>query len=90
MMAEKNVLGPVDFLKVSHHGSHNGTPDADVLDRFLPSGGKRRAVISTWTETYGGIPHEPTNEKLRARARLRSILDDPDALFFDTFVSAKG
>jgi beta-lactamase superfamily II metal-dependent hydrolase len=90
MMAEKNVLGPVDFLKVSHHGSHNGTPDADVLDRFLPSGGKRRAVISTWTETYGGIPHEPTNDKLRARARLRSILDDPDALFFDTFVSAKG
>jgi hypothetical protein len=89
MMADHGVLSPVDFLKVSHHGSHNGTPEESVLDQFLPAGGKRRAVISTWLDTYSGIPHEPTNDKLRSRARLRSILDAPDGLYFDTFVSAK-
>ena len=88
MMRDQGVLEPVDFLKVSHHGSHNGTPDDDVLDLFLPGkSNKRRAVVSTWQETYGGIPHEPTNEKLRARCKLRSILDAPDKLFFDTFIS---
>ncbi|WP_213289044.1 hypothetical protein [Bradyrhizobium sp. sGM-13] len=29
-------LEPVDFLKVAHHGSHNGTP-LQLLDRLLPS-----------------------------------------------------
>jgi hypothetical protein len=83
------VLSPVDFLKVSHHGSHNGTPDGSLLDAFFPAGGKRRAVISTWLDTYSGIPHSPTNDKLRSRCTLRSVLDKPEALYFDTFISAK-
>ena len=36
MMKAQGVLEPVHFLKVSHHGSHNGTPDGDVLEAFLP------------------------------------------------------
>src|SRR5262245_13827977 len=36
MMQSKGVLEPVHFLKVAHHGSHNGTPDDDVLEAFLP------------------------------------------------------
>ncbi len=88
-MRDQGVLEPVDFLKVSHHGSHNGTPDADILDAFLPGNASgRRAIISTWDDTYSGIPHDPTNDKLRARARLTSTLDSPEKLFKDTFVGA--
>lgn len=84
-MGEQGVLKPVDFLKVSHHGSHNGTPDEALFDAILPVGGAphRCAAISTWTETYGGIPHKPTNTRLSSRCELRSTLDAPDKLFYD-------
>lgn len=79
-MRDRGVLSPVHFLKVSHHGSHNGTPDEQVLDLVMkpsPSGKKRRkALVSTWDDTYGGIPHAPTNTKLEARCKLKSTLDD--------------
>lgn len=76
-MQQAGVLRPVDFLKVSHHGSHNGTPAEALLDEFFPAKGKkkRKAVISTWEKTYGGIPHSPTNKKLACRCTLQSILD---------------
>jgi beta-lactamase superfamily II metal-dependent hydrolase len=88
MMRDHGVLAPVDFLKVSHHGSHNGTPDPEILDAFFPTGAasRRLAVISTWNDTYSGIPHDPTNDKLRARGRLKSTLDAPAKPFTDTFV----
>lgn len=86
-MNRENVLKPVHFLKVSHHGSHNGTPADEILDKILPpvspDGRPRSAAISTWTETYPGIPHSPTNSRLASRATLRSTLDDPDKLFFE-------
>jgi beta-lactamase superfamily II metal-dependent hydrolase len=68
-MDAADVLSPVHFLKVSHHGSHNGTPDEALLDKVLPPGapGVRWVVISTCGDTYGGIPHDPTNAKLKAR-----------------------
>jgi hypothetical protein len=90
MMEKKGVLKPVDFLKVSHHGSHNGTPDGSILDRFLPkpaSGApKRRAAVSTWDDTYSGIPHTPTNDKLKERARFRSTLDRRTSLYYDVLI----
>ncbi|MBY0278907.1 hypothetical protein K2Z84_26535 [Candidatus Binatia bacterium] len=86
-MARQNVLRPVHFLKVSHHGSHNGTPDGALFDAVLPAVAEdarpRSAAISTWVDTYGGIPHEPTNGRLRARCTLRSTLDDRAALHYD-------
>lgn len=93
-MADEGVLKPVHYLKVSHHGSHNGTPAPSVLDKVLPlpTGGKKkgRAVISSWENQYGGIPHEPTNEKLRARSRLRSTLDTGyrNKLYMDSYFTA--
>ncbi|MEX1247650.1 MAG: hypothetical protein WEA61_04145 [Anaerolineales bacterium] len=64
LMQEKKVLKPVHFLKIGHHGSHNGTPGDDLLDVILPKTRsdrrKRVALVSTWEDTYGGIPHEPT------------------------------
>ena len=93
-MDDNGVLKQAHYLKVSHHGSHNGTPAPDLLDKVLPlpAGGskKGRAVISTWENQYGGIPHEPTNEKLRARTGLRSTLDtaNRDALYMDSYFTA--
>ena len=82
-MKKQNVLTAVDFLKVAHHGSANGTPDADVLDLILPIGApaavkaKKVALVSTWDHTYGGIPNDPTDTKLRDRCgTLVSTLDD--------------
>lgn len=86
-MEREGVLAPVDFLKVAHHGSHNGTPLGTAFDAILPDAPNptrpRRAAISTWRETYNGIPHEDTNNRLRSRAQLLTTLDDPDALFYE-------
>jgi beta-lactamase superfamily II metal-dependent hydrolase len=70
-LSRHGVLAPAHFLKVSHHGSHNGTPDEDILDQVLPSAyaGERWVVVSSCDGTYGGIPHAPTDAKLRARAQ---------------------
>lgn len=90
MMHDKGVLKPVDFLKVSHHGSHNGTPDGAVLDAFfskLPGQKKRLAVASTWPETYPGIPHGTTDDKLRTRAKLIKTTDDTTKPWVDTLVT---
>lgn len=78
MMDQHGVLQRADFLKVSHHGSHNGTPATAILDKVLPAGtpNARTAAISTWRDTYGGIPDTPTNEKFAGRATLSSTLDD--------------
>ena len=86
-MAAQGVLEPVHLLKVSHHGSHNGTPTDDVFDAILPAtppdARPRHAVISTWTDTYSGIPDAPTNARLAGRATLHSTLDHRDALFYE-------
>ncbi|MCP3137067.1 ComEC/Rec2 family competence protein [Pyxidicoccus xibeiensis] len=87
VMKKKGVLKPVHFLKVSHHGSHNGTPDGDIFDAILParSGDDRRrcAVISSFEGTYSGIPHTPTNQRLESRCELRTTVDAADAPFVD-------
>jgi beta-lactamase superfamily II metal-dependent hydrolase len=86
-MQREGVLSPVHFLKVSHHGSHNGTPDGDLFEAVLPTvpsdNRKRRAAISTWRDTYNGIPHTPTDDRIKTRAELTSTLDDEQALFYE-------
>jgi hypothetical protein len=87
MRRAEDVLKPVHFLKVSHHGSQNGTPTGEAFDAILPpippDERPRRAAISAWHETYSGIPHSPTNERLKGRAELVSILDQPDKPWLD-------
>lgn len=86
-MAREDVLKPVHFLKVSHHGSHNGTPADGIFDAILPAaspdGRPRHSVISTWVDTYPGIPHDPTNTRLATRTTVHSTLDRPDDLFYE-------
>jgi len=86
-MAREGVLKPVHLLKVSHHGSHNGTPTDDIFEAILPAAPAdnrpRQAVISTWEDTYPGIPHLPTNTRLAERATVHSTLDQRDGLFYE-------
>ena len=82
-MRRNGVLKPVQFLKVSHHSSSNGTPDDDVLEQILPRNSpdkkKRQALICTWENTYHGIPHAPTIQRLKARCgKVLSNLDNPE------------
>ncbi|MCB9682085.1 MAG: hypothetical protein H6733_11525 [Alphaproteobacteria bacterium] len=81
-MQREGVLRPVHFLKVSHHGSHNGTPDDGILQAVLPvpppDARPRTAVISTCGATYNDIPHPPTNSRLVDRGvQLLSTVDLP-------------
>jgi beta-lactamase superfamily II metal-dependent hydrolase len=67
----EQVIRPVDFLKVGHHGSHNATPPDEILERLLPAdraGGPRRvALVSTQHDVYNAVPHPPTLDRIRAR-----------------------
>jgi hypothetical protein len=71
MLASNNLLGPVHFLKVGHHGSHNATPPDPILEQILPAqnqeGKKRIALVSTCDGTYSGVPHHATLARLAFR-----------------------
>lgn len=79
-MDERGILEPVHFLKISHHGSHNGTPGAGLLDKILPGAGtKRSAAVSTCLHAYNGIPHDKTIDDVKARVkRVYSTLEDSE------------
>lgn len=68
-MKQNNVLQKVDFLKVSHHGSHNGTPDPEILDIILPPDSKegRFAVVSTAENVYDTVPDDETLRNIDER-----------------------
>jgi hypothetical protein len=73
MMEKKcgSELKPVDFLKVAHHGSHNGTP-LELLDRLLPVKRKAHAqvLVSTKRHVYGTknpVPDVALMNELRSR-----------------------
>jgi beta-lactamase superfamily II metal-dependent hydrolase len=81
----KSLLESLDFLKVAHHGSHNGTPRSVVaaLDK-----GKVAAMIPTQVTPFPSIPRGPLLTDLRGhtRALVRSdslhvdgAKDGPDA-----------
>jgi len=84
MMREKKQLGPVDFLKVAHHGSWNGTPEFEgksVLETLFPaSNGKRGvALVSTKSDVYGDVhpvPDEKTLQLLRKRCQKVVITEE--------------
>jgi beta-lactamase superfamily II metal-dependent hydrolase len=86
-MDREGVLEPVHFLKVSHHGSHNGTPDGPIIEKVLPKvspdGWERFAVISSYPGAYSGIPHQATNEELEKRCDALLTTTDSDELYLD-------
>lgn len=75
---DRSVPRPVHILKVSHHGSHDETPEDRILHMRLPATSPDRrlrfAVVSTWPATYGGIPHPPTDARIGARCKLHCTM----------------
>ncbi|QCI68357.1 hypothetical protein [Phreatobacter stygius] len=73
MMDRTNGLRPVHFLKISHHGSKNGTPRHQldkVLPERAPDGKPRFAVVSTREGAYSGVPDADTLTLVASRAHL--------------------
>ena len=86
VMNEAGVLQPVDFLKISHHGSHNGTPPAAILDKILPPDrppASRFAALSTYPGVYAGVPHAATVQDLERRCVVRSTGEVADGQYVD-------
>lgn len=71
MAGREGLLRPVHFVKVGHHGSHNGTPDDPLLNLVLPETPpdqrKRVAAVSTYDDTYGPVPDADTLEQFASR-----------------------
>ncbi len=83
IMDRYNELKPVHFLKVSHHGSKNGSP-TNQIDKIFPvqrhDTRRRVSVVSTTAGAYPGVPDSASLDMLRARS------DE----FFDTREIAAG
>lgn len=74
---KRDLVTPVDFLKISHHGSHNGTPD-DVFKRLLldgRNGGRPKTLISTIEDQHSGVPFEHLMRELRDHTDLTDTRD---------------
>ena len=86
-MNKRDLLKPMHFLKISHHGSHNGTPAVELLDKIMPEQKpdkrKRTALVSTCQETYGGVPHSDTIELLETRCKVKSTEPLENGEFLD-------
>lgn len=91
-MDKRGLLEPVHFLKVAHHGSWNGTPTGELLDKLLPVPPQderpRYAAISTCQNTYNNVPDAETRERLEERCIVTSVEDSPNDLYFDVSFSA--
>lgn len=90
MMDRNGALRPVHFLKVSHHGSHNGTPRHQI-DKVLPEQGDGRhriAVVSTHEDAYSGVPDQTTLDFLAGRAELGDTRILAGGGWFDVLFSA--
>jgi hypothetical protein len=80
------LLQPLDLLKVSHHGSHNGTPflkggKDEVLAKLLPAG-RSQVVVSTVAGKHGKknpVPYPALLKELgRLAANRRKYANDKD------------
>lgn len=86
-MQKHKVLEPVHFLKIGHHGSNNGTPPAEILDKIMPmpspDGKDRFAVLCTCADCYNNVPHEDVDERLGTRCTIKSVEKVGDGKFVD-------
>lgn len=86
-MNKHDRLQPVHLLKVSHHGSHNGTPSGELLETILPQEPQddrnRCGVVSAYPGTYNNVPDEETLVELQQRCELLRIEGLPDGQYID-------
>ncbi|ESZ10195.1 hypothetical protein [Mesorhizobium sp. L48C026A00] len=93
MMDRKNELKPVHFLKISHHGSKNGSPRHQI-DKVLPvqapDGRPRFAAVSTREGAYSGVPDNDTLILVNDRAHLDDTRDLGENGWFDVIFPEDG
>ncbi len=78
------ILGKVDFYKVSHHGSYNGTPKS-ALEKMTNPG--LAAMLSTMNKPWPSIPREGLVNRLKEKAGSRLLrTDETNKLYLDYFV----
>ncbi|HEY7971071.1 MAG TPA: MBL fold metallo-hydrolase [Candidatus Limnocylindrales bacterium] len=88
MMDARTQLAPVHFLKISHHGSGTGLPPDPILEKVLPkpAAGQpvtRRAIVSTFPNTYRGVPDTKMLTSLGDRVQVFSTRDEPHHPFVE-------
>jgi hypothetical protein len=80
IMKQKELLEPVDILKVAHHGSINGMPfegDESVVPLLLKRGKNTKSIVSTRKGVYGHTSEsEIPNKRLMAllKKKCKSVL----------------
>ncbi|MDH6265395.1 hypothetical protein M2360_000776 [Rhizobium sp. SG_E_25_P2] len=86
MMERVSELRPVHFLKISHHGSKNGSP-LHQIDKVLPEQSPdsrpRFTVVSTREGAYSGVPDPDTLTLVEGRAHLDDTRNLSDGGWFD-------
>ena len=79
-MHEQGDLRPVHFVKVAHHGSHNGTYQ-ELFDQLMPpaapDGRPRHALVCTHVGDWDSVPDGDTLAVYSARATLHDTRDVP-------------
>ena len=92
-MNKRKKLKNVHFIKISHHGSHNGTPKSQLLDKILPlrpnDNIKPIALLTSYQNVYNNVPDSDTIGRLRERCENIHVVHeetDPGGyidIFFD-------
>lgn len=80
-MYDKKVLKHVHFLKISHHGSVNGTPEDEIFDEFFPVNPKddkpRISLVSSIEGSYGEtVPDPVTLRRIDERCEYLCLLQE--------------
>ncbi len=72
------LLEPVHLVKISHHGSHNGTME-EIFDAVLPPQAhddrERFALVSTADGSFDSVPDIDTLDYYRERCTVRDTRD---------------
>jgi beta-lactamase superfamily II metal-dependent hydrolase len=93
MMDRTNELKPVHFLKISHHGSKNGSPRHQI-DKVLPERPadrrQRLAAVSTREGAYNGVPDGDTLALVGGRAQLEDTRSLAPGGWVDFIFPARG
>jgi len=86
-MEKRNLLRPVHFIKVSHHGSLTGTPPVEILEKVLPmpspDARSRYGAVSTFVGTYNGVPDSDTLDEIGQHCKLSDVRSEPEGGFID-------
>jgi hypothetical protein len=94
-MNKRNLLTPVHFFKVSHHGSITGMLPDDLVNVVLKlDGTPRYAAVSAYPDlekagrgeekwTYDRVPRREVLDELRLHADLEQTVQVPDGGYLD-------